>query len=1225
MIRIKIFSLFMAIATVMSSLILFAPATATAAEPVTNAVAEIAETGVKYSTLEEAVDKVANGQTIRLLKNCTVASGGGLIIDRGISFTIDGKGYTLTNTITQSSPATGTIYAKSGTTIVKNLTVNSQSGVSTYCGALISRYTATLVVENCNINVSGTTGYCSVLVNDGATLSFKGTNIIRSTINGFWIKGTSIVNTIDGGKVIAVAKSFSDAVTDAGITCVTSSSATATVAILGTTAYTTIDSAVTAAISAGGTIELLCNTTVASTTVGIEVPTSTKNFTIDGNGFKLSSSTSNPYRGTIYVAGGEVTIKNLTFDTQTSNANSWGAVLTNNTGKAILENCEVQVTGTGAGAFGLNGSSIIEIRNTKVKTTLAKLVYFHSTNAKFIATDSTYTAASLGTSSISGLTLKHEAAIGNTKYITLVDAFAAAREGDTVKLLDDINVVTTGTNGRIKCYAGGFNITLDGNGKKISSTADVALAFHYQATSGEDNGGVCRVTVKNLSVECNAPSGSGVAIQTNTSTVVTLDGCDIRTKGSNIVGAVVVQPSSKFIAKGGTTITADTGYAIRLNGASADTTIYDATTIADYAVYSENANTFFNVREGALLDSRVNTLASNSTAGMTFNMTGGKLKIAKTDRAVIEAPNTSFKINLFGGSFEGGNAIYNNAADSKKNIAYTGSEMKAEFLPTMTDGASVRLAAEASGIRFETIVSKSLIDHANAIKDTGTVVSYGTIITPAAYLGFTDGLFTMEALDNSALNGAKYQRIVADNGITDDEGGSKSFRASLVNIRLKNYSTGFAARGYVSYTVNGTTEYVYADYNEENNARSVLDVTYAALADVKPTVQGIYITPVTSYLKLNENGGYSIVQENAYSRFSTEQLELLNNYYNGELNHVPGIEETLSDTTLNVASNLTSTFRQLGRGYVRNSGLACDFTCTGIEFNAYCAGSVYMKVNSSAATYWTVYVDGVRQPNRVLSNPNSTGWIELAYGIKAGDHTISIIKQSQFTMSTNEILEIKVRGRFNQAPEDKEMFLEFYGDSILNGSNIHTGGTSPATSDGTLAFGWLTAQALGADCNIIGRGGLGVINPSSGGYCMMDIYDLNGSRFVSGVTKYNFARIPDAIVVELGINDKVQSGGVDAATYTSGINQFVSAMRAKYGKDVPIIWLYGYNTNSDYGSTMVEAIKALKNAGDSNLYYCQISPCNVPGASDIYHPDVEKAETMAAEVVAHLKTILNIK
>lgn len=1219
--NIKRLSFVMALVMIISSFAIALPITASAEVPVTDGVAVINETGVEYATLEDAIAAVANGQTIALLKDYVVESPSGLIIDRGITFTLDGMGHTLTNTVTTASPATGSLYAKSGTTTVKNLTINSTSGVKSFCGGVISRNTAMLILEDCNINVSGTMGYCAALANDGATLSFKGTNIMRASINGFWIRNGSTVTTIDGGKLIVVATGYSDAVTDAGITCVTHSTPLTAVASIGATAYTTIDEAVAAAASAGGTIELLCNSKVESTTAGLVVPKTSKDFTINGNGFKLSSTTSQAYRGTIYITGGTVTINDLTFDTQTSNAASWGAVLTNgSTAKAILNNCNVQVRGTaGVSAFGLNGSSTIEINNTKVVTTFGKLIHYHDANSKLVATNSTYTAPSLGISAISGLTLKQEAAIGETKYITLVDAFAAARQGDVITLLDDIDVVTEGKNGRIKCVAGGFDITLDGNGKKISSDSDVSIAFHYKATAGEDNGGVLRLRVKNLSVDNSAPSGSGATVQTNTSTNVTLEGCILHTKKSNPVGSVVVQPSSSFTAMGGTQILADTGIGVRLNDTAANATIHDASIVADNSVFTANKNTTLNVMSGAELTSRIATISG--TGGGVINVTGGTIKTEATDTAVIVAPNANYTVNVFGGTFEGGNAILTNTADSKKDIAYSTSEAKETLLPAMTDGASVRVVTDASGIRFETTVPKNLLDHANAIKDAGTTVSYGTIITPKAYLNFTDGIFTMEALENSTLNGAKYQRIIATDGITDEEDGSISFRASLINIRLDNYKAEFAARGYVSYTVNGVTGYVYTDYADADNARSIYQVACTALADVSETSEGLYVNPVTHYLKLVD-GKYTLVEGEAYSRFNTDQRNILNNYRNGVLNHVPGEEADLTDATLTVSEHLTDTFRQLGRGYIRNSGLACDFTCTGIEFNAYCAGSVYMKVNSSAATYWTVYVDGERWANRVLTNTSTTGWVELVYGLKAGDHRITIVKESQFTMSQNELLSVKVKGEFKEIPENKARFIEFYGDSILNGSNVYGGGTSPATSDGTRAFGWLTAQALEADCNVIGRGGLGVINTSSGGYCMLDIYDLNGARGASGVGNYDFtSRTPDAIVVELGINDKVQGGGVDEATYTDGVEQFVSAMRTKYGKDVPIVWLYGYSS-SDYSSTMISAVKALQDAGDSNLYYCEVSPCN---ASDAYHPDVAKAETMAAEVTAHLKTILNIK
>ena len=59
-----------------------------------------------------------------------------------------------------------------------------------------------------------------------------------------------------------------------------------------------------------------------------------------------------------------------------------------------------------------------------------------------------------------------------------------------------------------------------------------------------------------------------------------------------------------------------------------------------------------------------------------------------------------------------------------------------------------------------------------------------------------------------------------------------------------------------------------------------------------------------------------------------------------------GLEEPaeLSTVCLNVAENLSSSdqskkvFRTRNRTFVRNNGLACDLTCSGIAFNVLCKG-----------------------------------------------------------------------------------------------------------------------------------------------------------------------------------------------------------------------------------------------------------------------------------------------
>lgn len=219
------------------------------------------------------------------------------------------------------------------------------------------------------------------------------------------------------------------------------------------------------------------------------------------------------------------------------------------------------------------------------------------------------------------------------------------------------------------------------------------------------------------------------------------------------------------------------------------------------------------------------------------------------------------------------------------------------------------------------------------------------------------------------------------------------------------------------------------------------------------------------------------------------------------------------------------------------------------------------------------------------------------------------------------IKDVKIFGTFSEKmPAQKEMFIEFYGDSILNGSNIFLGGTSAATSDGTQAFGWLTAQAMNADCNIIGCGGLG-LSVSEGNFVMNDVWNKNGSLNVNGVTEYDFKRIPDVVVVELGVNDQARSSKTTEANYKAAVWNFVRNLRMAYGYDVPIVWVYGYHDKAYWELTK----SVLDNEHDDKIYYCELTKSYIPKeqGGDGWHPDLKTSKVMAEELTAFLKTILN--
>ena len=332
----------------------------------------------------------------------------------------------------------------------------------------------------------------------------------------------------------------------------------------------------------------------------------------------------------------------------------------------------------------------------------------------------------------------------------------------------------------------------------------------------------------------------------------------------------------------------------------------------------------------------------------------------------------------------------------------------------------------------------------------------------------------------------------------------------------------------------------------------------------------------------------------------------------------------LTEQNRNIYENTATTFRTIGRTYERNSGLACDFACTGIEFNALCEGEIYLNIEATSEAFLTVYIDGERSRDRIIVD-GSASWVRVAREIERGEHTIMIVNQTQFPMATLIMNEVRIIGEFRDKPADRDLFIEFYGDSILNGSNVYLGGTSAATSDATNGFGWLAAQYLDADCNIVGHGGLGLVRGSTD-YGMLDLYDLCGSIKLTGVPEYDFARKPDAVVIELGINDYV-NGGLSATpdVFAAGVETFIGNLRAKYGANVPIVWVYGYRDDEqDFWAATKETLDSLKAAGDSNIHYCRVSTAYVPKSQggDGWHPNARMARTFGSEVAEFLESIL---
>ncbi|MBQ9086468.1 MAG: hypothetical protein IJY47_04705 [Clostridia bacterium] len=327
--------------------------------------------------------------------------------------------------------------------------------------------------------------------------------------------------------------------------------------------------------------------------------------------------------------------------------------------------------------------------------------------------------------------------------------------------------------------------------------------------------------------------------------------------------------------------------------------------------------------------------------------------------------------------------------------------------------------------------------------------------------------------------------------------------------------------------------------------------------------------------------------------------------------------------TLNVVNHLPSVFLPVGRTYTRNGSLACDFTCTGIRFSAECEGDVSVYIRSTSKAYFTLYVNGKRADQR-FSVSNSFEWITLAQDLPKGTYDFEFVKHSQYHMATVELQKVSLTGIFHPAPEQRKLFIEYYGDSIVNGSNIHVGTkTNTENSDGTLAYGWLTAQALNADCNIVGRGGLS-LSVESEMDIMNDVFDLCGSSQLQNVPTYDFARIPDVVVVNMGCNDGARATQTTVETFKARVTELIHNIRTKYGDDIRIVWIYGYRRDAKEYWDYIKEVMEQMGGEYGNLYACQVSVCYIPKSEggDGYHPDVKNAQIMANEVTAYLQNLL---
>lgn len=270
------------------------------------------------------------------------------------------------------------------------------------------------------------------------------------------------------------------------------------------------------------------------------------------------------------------------------------------------------------------------------------------------------------------------------------------------------------------------------------------------------------------------------------------------------------------------------------------------------------------------------------------------------------------------------------------------------------------------------------------------------------------------------------------------------------------------------------------------------------------------------------------------------------------------------DNTYKIVDN-KSAFKYTNRASMESLGIKFNTTADGVEFKVNAAGSVAVNLTVSSLNtgsgfgmYFTVYLDGIRQQARHHVNAKGDVQLIVAEGLSSGEHHIEIYRQTESKYGGDVFLtSVSCNGTLGSKPADRDVYIEFIGDSITAGygsladkvtMQVSTG-DAPAKQDGTNTYAFIAGKKVNADIAVVARTGIGVVagyEPVVDGkkLTMAEAYDYFPDLTLTN--KFTYTRKPDIYVINLGTNDL--GNGVTTAQLEVGLKQLISKLAANNPK-----------------------------------------------------------------------------
>ncbi len=325
-----------------------------------------------------------------------------------------------------------------------------------------------------------------------------------------------------------------------------------------------------------------------------------------------------------------------------------------------------------------------------------------------------------------------------------------------------------------------------------------------------------------------------------------------------------------------------------------------------------------------------------------------------------------------------------------------------------------------------------------------------------------------------------------------------------------------------------------------------------------------------------------------------------------------------------------------GVEYLSNTCSSIDFVMTGDRIEAVLVSNAsdYSEKNRA---YLAVVIDG--EVTSRIAVENGTNSYVLYEGDKLINAEISLVKLSETTAASLGVKSVTVNATSIAPSRDKELQIEFIGDSITcgygNEGSAESGVFDTAEENGLSTYAYLTAQALNADCSLVCASGIGLISDCTTqgvleDYLLMpkmyeysDIY-FELHRSVSELTQWDFGGGSDIVVINLGTNDYTYTGKNEElqAQFGDAYYNFIGQIREN-NPDAIIICTLGILGSELYGQIEYAAEQYSDDHADKNIYtYRFDSQSAEDGYGTDYHPSTATHEKAAAALTEYIRALI---